>query len=85
MSPINVTLPGGLCLDEGLTRSAEFRPVTGRLEQQLREIDQSGFDPVHRVTRILAAGLASIGEKSPDDATVASLSVSDRQFLMLHL
>ncbi|MFL6646948.1 MAG: hypothetical protein ACJ8KO_03210, partial [Sulfurifustaceae bacterium] len=77
-----ITLPGGALIDGQLVRAAVFRPLTGRLEQQLAAV--AGLPSVpRRVSAVLATAFAHVGEHPMTEAAAARLSVSDRQFLML--
>lgn len=77
-----ITLPGGALIDGRLVRAAMFRPLTGRLEQQLAAAADLPSVP-QRVDAVLGMALASLGTYPMTDSVAASLSVSDRQFLML--
>ncbi|MEK6210285.1 MAG: hypothetical protein AABM64_07920 [Pseudomonadota bacterium] len=81
---IVVTLPGGALIGERLAHEAAFRPFTGRLEEQLAELDeaQAGSRPT-RVSALLAAALAHVGGREATRELVAGLGFTDRQFLML--
>jgi hypothetical protein len=78
-------LPGGALLGERLAREAQFRPFTGRLEEELAELGaQAGSRPA-RVSALLAAALAHVGGRKATRELVAALGTTDRQFLMLAL
>jgi hypothetical protein len=81
---IEVTLPGGLLKNGRIERQTKFRPLTGRIEQQLIEfgkgIDRSGY-----VTAVLGFSLDRIGNEPVDAKRVSDLCVADRQYLMLRL
>lgn len=77
-----ITLPGGALIDGQVVRAAMFRPLTGRLEQQLAAAAELPSVP-HRVSAVLATALAYIGKHPMTEAVAARLSVSDRQFLVL--
>jgi hypothetical protein len=80
-----VMLPGGALLGERLAREAQFRPFTGRLEEELAELGaQAGSRPA-RVSALLAAALAHVGGREATRELVAALGTTDRQFLMLAL
>jgi hypothetical protein len=81
---MKVILPGGLPLKGGLERRAQFRPLTGRIEQALIE-SKTGFDRPGYVTAVLGSALESIGDQPADAEGVADLCVADRQYLMLRL
>ncbi len=89
MRGVEVTLPGGLLngdlLNGGrIERHSEFRPLTGRLEQELIELETQMDRPGY-VTAVLDSVLDNIGNQSADSATAAKLCVADRQYLMLRL
>jgi len=81
---IEVTLPGGLLNDARLEREVRFRPLTGRIEQSLIELE-SDLDRPGYVTAVLSNVLDRIGSRPADAARVAELCVADRQYLMLRL
>jgi len=85
MESVEVTLPTGFALDGQWHRRAGLRPVNGRDEEVLRE-KGSMLLPAERTTVLLARCLTNIGRKasvSPED--VRSLTVGDRDALLLHL
>lgn len=65
-------------------RAAEFRPLTGRMEQQIAAF-ASHSSISDRVSGILAVALEHIGNQAVTRDMAAGLSVADRQFLMLAL
>jgi len=81
---IEVTLPGGLPTDGRIERRTRFRPLTGRIEQELIEFG-TGIDRPGCVTAVLGSVLDSIGNQPADAGRVAKLCVADRQYLMLRL
>ncbi|SEM05751.1 hypothetical protein SAMN04489760_103108 [Syntrophus gentianae] len=78
-------LPGGILRDGARRRDFAFRPLTGEVELALAEAAEEGSSLPTRVTKALAAALEHIGGDTPLPATVAALSVGDRQFLMARL
>jgi len=78
-------LPGGILCDGVRRRDFAFRSLTGEVELALAEAAEEGSPISVRVTRALAAALEHVGGESPLPATVAALSVGDRQFLMARL
>ena len=84
MHGIGVLLPGGLPKNGCIERQTRFRPLTGRIEQELIEFG-TGFDRPGYVTAVLGSALDSIGNEQVDAARVADLCVADRQYLMLRL
>jgi hypothetical protein len=84
-NPLSVTLPGGLHEKGVLQRHAEFKPLTGRIEQSIYSSSlQSGGLPVW-ISEILSSALHCIGNTAVDAAKASALCVADRQFLMLSL
>lgn len=80
-----VELPGGILFDGKLRRDVIFKPLTGYIEKKIEEIRNTENDPVSYVSRVLMNSLKSIAGKTPEYDVVNSLSVVDRQFLMLQL
>lgn len=78
-------LPGGIRIGRALKRSFRFKPLTGELELCLSDAAQSSESLPARVTAVLSAALAVLGDKSPSMDLVRRLSVGDRQFLMQRL
>ena len=82
---ISVTLPGGL-QDQGvLQRHAEFKSVTGWLEQFVYSSGHQDNKLPQCVSEILSEALQGIGNKAVDTARASSMCVADRQYLMLCL
>src|SRR5687767_12541857 len=80
-----VTLPGGIALDGGWSRTARLRPLRGWDEEFLAEAGHSLL-PAERTTALLARCLDAIGPVAPvTAATVRALTVGDREALLLHL
>jgi hypothetical protein len=80
-----VTLPGGYWAGGECHRDAGLRPLTGDDEAYLIEIGDT-FLPAHRTTALLARGLTRLGPLQPvPPAAVQSLTVGDREALLLHL
>jgi hypothetical protein len=80
-----IILPGGFWLDGMHHREAELRPLTGADEQCLLEIGESFF-PAQQTTAVLARCLSRLGPLKPVTAeAVRSLTVGDREALLLHL
>src|SRR5262249_51085482 len=79
-----IILPGGALVGPRLVREAAFRPFTGRLEEELAQIREapSASRPA-RVSALLSAALAEIGDAPATPQLVARLGSTDRQFLML--
>lgn len=80
-----IQLPAGYWLDGERHRDATLRALTGRDEEFLLE---SGPDllPVHRTTLLLTRCLTRLGPLTPVNRdAVRSLTVGDREALLLHL
>ncbi len=84
MDGMEVMLPGGLPKNGCVERRARFRPLTGRIEQAIIELDM-GLGRPRYVTAVLGSALESIGDEPVDVGRVAALCVADRQYLMLRL
>jgi hypothetical protein len=78
-------LPGGALLGDRLAREAEFRPFTGRLEEDLAELAEAPASRPARVSALLAAALAHVGGREATRELAAGLGTTDRRFLMLAL
>ncbi|MDR2208463.1 MAG: hypothetical protein LBE22_05770 [Azoarcus sp.] len=82
---IPVTLPGGLLVDGRRHCDAVLRPIDGWLEEQVAaSIADRGNLPA-LVSNVLSAALLSLGGKTAAPEQIASLTVADRQWLMLNL
>jgi len=84
MRGVEVILPGGLPENGYVERRACFRPITGKTELALVELERSAATPFY-VSSVLLLVLESIGGRKVDAACVNSLCMADRQFLMLRL
>jgi hypothetical protein len=83
-----VILPGGALVGKRLAprlaRDATFRPFTGLLEEELAQLlEAPAASRPARVSALLAAALAQIGNEPVTPQLVARLGSTDRQFLML--
>jgi len=78
-------LPGGILRDGVRRRDFAFCSLTGVVELALDEAAEGNSPMPTRVTKALAAALEHVGGELPLPATVAALSVGDRQFLMARL
>lgn len=78
-------LPGGIKIDGVLKRSFRFKPVTGSFEIMLGESGRGAGSLPARITAVLSAALAEIGDTAATVSHVRNLSVGDRQFLMVQL
>ena len=81
---MEVILPGGLPNKGRIERHAQFRPITGRIEQRLIELSPN-LEPTEYVSEVLGASLARIGNVEANAENVSNLCVADRQYLMLRL
>jgi hypothetical protein len=79
-----VTLPGGYWCDGVCYREAELRPVTGDDEAFLLETDESLL-PAERTTALLSRCVVRLGSDKVTRETIRSLTVGDREALLLHL
>lgn len=79
-----ITLPHGVFADGRLAREAELRAPSGSDEAALLE-DGADATPAERVSGLLERCVIKIGGKPPTGATVRSLTVGDREALLLHL
>ncbi len=85
MSGVGVALPRGHSIDGVCHREATLRPLTGEDEAYLFDAGES-LPLAERTTALLARCLTRLGpleEVTPD--TVRSLTVGDREALLLHL
>src|SRR5262249_52009213 len=81
----DVEIPGGIRLEGGWRRDAVLRPLAGRDEAFLLQ-QASALTPAARATAILARCLRRLGPVSTVTTGLAgSLSVGDREALLLHL
>jgi len=88
MSPLQgipVTLPGGLLVDGQRKCDAVLRPLDGWLEEQVGLAMTGGDSYPAIVSNVLRTALLSIGGEAVMPEQVASLSMADRQWLMLNL
>ncbi len=84
MQDMEVTLPGGLLRNGVVEREALFKPITGKTELALIELDKGSVLPSY-VSSVLLLVLEGIGSQAIDADCVNSLCMGDRQFLMLRL
>jgi hypothetical protein len=78
-------LPGGLFVAGVCKRDAVLRPLDGHLEEQIGVAMAGGDSLPVVVSGVLGAVLLSIGGKAVMPEQVASLTMADRQWLMLNL
>jgi hypothetical protein len=82
---VAVTLPGGYWLDDGCYREARLRPVDSS-DQDFLLGAEDHLLPAHRVTALLVRCIERLGPTGPVAAeAVRSLTVGDREALLLHL
>jgi hypothetical protein len=80
-----VEMPGGIHLEGNGRRDAVLRPLAGRDEAFLLQ-QGSGLSPAARTTAMLARCICRLGPISTVTTEIArSLSVGDREALLLHL
>jgi hypothetical protein len=80
-----ITLPGGCWIDGTRHRKVGLRPISGSDEDFLLDAG-SLLPPAHRSTALLARCLERLGPAGPVTVeTVRSLTVGDREALLLHL
>lgn len=85
MDGVEVELPGGIRLEGSWRRDAVLRPLAGCDEAFLLQQGRA-LSPASRTTAMLARCLRGLGPLSTVTADVAkSLSVGDREALLLHL
>jgi hypothetical protein len=80
-----ITLPGGCWIEGTLHREVGLRPISGRDENFLLDAGHLLL-PAHRATALIARCLERLGPPGPVTLeTVRSLTVGDREALLLHL
>src|SRR6266536_3258635 len=84
MRTVTVTLPGGYWRDGICHREAELRPLTGEDEAFLADGAESLL-PAYRTTALLARCLTRVGPITVTPDVARSLTVGDREALLLHL
>ena len=72
-------------LDGKLHRLAWFHPLTGAIELAIEEAKDSFESYPFLTTNVLSAAVASIGDIETTPDIIRSLSITDRQYIMLHL
>jgi hypothetical protein len=78
-------LPGGALINGHIIRDFQFTALTGELELILSEQFARDRHHVDKVTDVLYAALACIGQSKVSRPMIEELSVGDRQFLMRQL
>ena len=85
MDAIEVTLPGGFNVERTWCREAYLRPLAGQDESFLEEAVQALL-PAQQTTALLTRCLTRLGPLAPvTSEAVRSLTVGDREALLLHL
>jgi len=82
---IPVTLPGGLLVNGQRKCDAVLRPLDGWLEEQVCVAMAGRNNLPATVSNVLGAALLSVGGEAILPERVASLTMADRQWLMLNL
>src|SRR5262245_52647224 len=83
-SQVITTLPGGYWAEGACWRDAELRVLTG--EDQIFLVDElQGLLPAQWVTEVLARAVKRLGPGQPTRETIRSLTVGDREAMLLHL
>lgn len=86
MSPADtIILPGGVIINGSLRNDAVFHHITGYIEQALFDITVANISVLQKISAILMLVLDNIGSKKPDLEIINSLSIADRQYLMMQL
>jgi len=84
-NPLATTIPGGYSVDGGHWREAHVRPLTGEDQFFLTE-ECAGLLPAHWVTEALTRCVTRLGSDEPvSREAIRSLTVGDREALLLHL
>src|SRR5262245_27830201 len=85
MDTIEVTLPGGFHIERTWYREASLRPLVGQDESYLEEAAQVLL-PAQQTTALLTRCLTRLGPLAPvTSEAIRSLTVGDREALLLHL
>jgi hypothetical protein len=84
-NPVATTIPGGYCANGGHWREVHLRPLTGEDYLFLTE-ECEGLLPAHWVTEALMRCITRLGPHEPvTREAIRSLTVGDREALLLHL
>jgi len=81
---MDISLPGGLAEKGRVQHQAGFRPLTGRIELALIELNKER-DRSSYVTAVLNSVVESIGNQPISSERASNLCIADRQYLMLRL
>ena len=82
---LRLTLPGGLWWNGRVETSVTLKPITGRVQTAILDHQHTPWSRPEMVTAILGEVIQSIGTAECEPQMAASLTVEDRQFLMLQL
>lgn len=80
-----LTLPGGLWWNDRVETSVTLKPITGRVQTAFLDHQHTSWSYPDKVSAILGEVIQSIGTAGCEPQMAASLTVADRQFLMLQL
>jgi hypothetical protein len=78
-----VQLPRGCWVDGERVSDARLRPLTG--EDELQLADEGRTLPAERATALLAQCVERVGDLPADEQLIRSLTLGDREALVLHL
>jgi len=85
MNGLALTLPGGVERNGTVFRDAVLAPLNGYLERAISEELAAADNLPKGVSSVLTVALQSIGGVEVDLETVTTLSVADRQYIMMRL
>lgn len=84
-NPVAINIPGGYCANGGRWREAYMRPLTGEDQDFLTE-ECGGLLSAQWVTEVLTRCVTRLGPNEPvTREAIRSLTVGDREALLLHL
>jgi hypothetical protein len=84
-NPVVTNIPGGYCANGGHWREAYVRPLTGEDQDFLTE-ECGGLLPAQWITEVLTRCVTRLGPNEPvTREAIQSLTVGDREALLLHL
>jgi hypothetical protein len=84
-NPVVTNIPGGYCANGGHWREAYVRPLTGEDQDFLTE-ECGGLLPAQWITEVLTRCVTRLGPNEPvTREAIRSLTVGDREALLLHL
>jgi hypothetical protein len=85
MDGLALTLPGGVERNGTVFRDAVLTPLNGYLERAISEELETADNLPKGISNVLAVALHSIGGVEVDMEMVTTLSVADRQYIMMRL